>query len=207
MKIKVSVVIAFILWFASHRAQAQKFEGGVQGGFNLCQVDGDQNGGYNMLALNGGIFVHYILEDNKHSFGFDISYMGKGSRSPRDETNFNPILIYRYHYVEMPFYYRYNQEKYALRAGLNWAYLINSYLDDGGSKKEILYLRNTDILGHIGAEYHLNDKFSIFGSYQYSIRSIVNINQSALNVPLAQFRRNGVYHDLIQLSLKYYLTR
>jgi hypothetical protein len=206
MKHKQLILLLILNVFFMH-SYAQKFEGGLQGGLNFCQVDGDRNGGYNMLNFNGGFFVHYVLPQEQHALGFDMMYMGKGSRSPRDENNINPILMYRYHYIELPMYYRYSQPKYAVRAGINWAYLISSSFDDGGSKKEIDGLRNTDILLHAGFEYHFDERYSIFASYQYSFRTIIDIDRSNVNVPFAQFRRNGVYHNLIQVSLKYYLAR
>jgi len=192
---------------SSQNLSAQRFEGGIQGGFNFCQVDGDNNGGYNKLGLNGGLFVHYVLQDEKHNIGFDLMYMKKGSRNRRDPQSNSPDLIYHYHYIEIPVYYRYNQEKYALRAGLNWAYVFSSKYDDGGSAKEIRGLKNTDILWHFGGEYKFNDKLSLLAMYQYSLTTIIDIDRTQINVPFAQFRRNGVYHNLIQVSLKYYLSK
>lgn len=186
---------------------AQKIEGGIQGGFNFCQVDGDNNGGYNKFGLNGGLFVHYVLQDPKHSLGFDLMYMNKGSRNRRDPQSNTPDLIYNYHYIEVPLYYRFNQEKFSLRGGLNWAYVFSSKYDDGGSPKEIRGLKSTDILWHFGGEYKLSDKFSFLAMYQYSLTTIIDVNRTQINVPFAQFRRNGVYHNLIQVSLKYYLSK
>lgn len=186
---------------------AQHFEGGVQGGANFCQVDGDMNAGYNKLGFNGGIFVHYVLPRESSSIGFDLMYMGKGSRNKRDPQGYAPVLIYSYNYVEIPLYYRYVQKKYAIRTGLAWAYVFSSKYDDGGSAKEIRGLRSTDYLFHMGGEYFLSEQVSLFVGYEYSIRSIIDKDKASINVPMAQFRRNGVYHNLIQIALKYQLTK
>lgn len=185
----------------------QQFEGGLQGGFNATQVDGDRNAGYNKLGFNGGVFLHYVLPDKQHSIGFDLMYMGKGSRNRRDPEGLDPILIYSYHYVELPLYYRYIHKKFAFRSGLTWAYVFSSKFDDGGSAKEIIGLRNVDYLWHCGGEYAFNEQFALFIGYEYSIRTIIKRDFYLLPSPIDQFRRNGVYHNLIQVSLKYNFTK
>lgn len=205
MKNWKKIVVLFALMHVGLYIHAQKFEGGLLGGINLSQVDGDQNGGYNKFGLNGGVFVHYLTDKN-YGFGFDLLYNNKGSRNASDEQNLNPIWIYHYHYVELPIYYLYLKNKWSFRGGLNWAYVFNSKFDDGGSPKEIIGLRNTDVLFQLGAYYKFNDKMSAFLGHQYSIRSIIDTDRSSINIPLQQFRRNGVYHNLIQFSLHYYLT-
>ncbi len=201
------LVVLFMMLFIVMNTQAQHFEGGLQVGVNLCQVDGDFNAGYNKLGFNGGVFVHYVLPKESHSLGFDLMYMGKGSRNRRDPQGIEPVLIYSYHYVEVPLYYRYVQKKYAIRGGLAWAYVFSSKYDDGGSPKPIIGLRNADYLLHFGGEYFVSEQLSVFAGYEYSIRSIIDSDKSSINLPLAQFRRNGVYHNLVQVSLKYLMTK
>lgn len=208
MKLAFVLLISFQLFFTS-LVEAQRFEGGLQGGLNLCQVDGDRNGGYNKLGYNLGTFLHYVLKDEHHSIGFDIMYMHKGSRTSTDRNNLGaPLIIYYYNYVELPFYYRYTMNHLTFRGGLNWAYMINNKMDDGGRQREMDEIRKTDFLFHFGAEYQFSEKLAIMGLYQYSIRSIVPRNTSQIHsVSFPGLRRNGVYHNLIQVSLKYYFTR
>lgn len=209
MKNKLKYLLIICISAIYNTSVSQNFEGGIQAGANLSQVDGDLNGGYNKIGMNGGVFVRYQLPNSpKSKVGFDLSYMNKGSQNKRDEQNLNPIIIYNYHYVSVPIYYMFQvKENLALRSGLSWGYVFGSSLDDGGSEKEITGLRNTDIGFHLGVEYAFNEKLSALVNYQYSIRSIIDQDRSLINVPFAQFRRNGVYHNLFQVSLSYRLTK
>jgi opacity protein-like surface antigen len=207
MKIKSFYLPLLLLLALGQTNYGQGFKGGIQGGVNLTQVDGDRNGGYNKLGFNAGVFVNYHLEAPHLSLGMDIMYMNKGSRNNRDPQSFEPIILYNYHYLSLPFYLRYQKEKLAIRGGLSWGYVMASSFDDGGSKKEIPGLRPTDFGFLFGVEYPLNDKIAVFANYQYSIRSIIDIDKSGVNLAFPALRRNGVYHNLIQVSLKYYLSQ
>jgi hypothetical protein len=201
--IRLAFVIA-CFWGHMPLLLSQGFQGGLLGGANLCQVDGDRNAGFNKLGLNGGVFVHYLLEKPENALGFDLLYMKKGSRSHRDDPS---VWLYHYHYIEVPLYYMRRFETFDLRAGLNWSYVFNAKFDDGGSDKPIPGLKNTNILYELGFQYHFNPKLSLYMAWQNSVNSIIDPNLNPINLPFQNLRRNGFYHNLIRVSALIYLTK
>jgi hypothetical protein len=181
---------------------SQGYNGGLIGGFSISQVDGDQNGGFNKLGLSGGAFVSRDHSEGKHRYGFEILYMQKGSRNKTDKNNpGQPVWHYHYQYAEVPVFYQYTGLPVIKPYGaVSVARLIDVWYDDGGSKKEVDDIKRTDFLLNLGAEVKFSDYLGLLIRYQYSITSIRNRTKA----PNTTFIRNGVYHNLINVSLKYY---
>lgn len=203
---KKAILIFTLAMILTKTSYSQRFLGGIQGGINLAQVVGDGWSGYNKLGFNGGVFVHYMNPSEVSAVGFDLMYMGKGSRNVLTPTSTDPVMIYRYHYVEVPVYYMHYFDNITVRGGLNWSYAFSSELDDGGAPKEITGLKNHNFLIHGGAGYFVSERMELSANLQLSVNSIIDLDRSQLNLPGASLRRNGVYHNLIQVSLKYYLS-
>ena len=109
---------------------AQRFYGGVMGGFNGSQVEGDMAYGYHKLGAVLGTWVATDLGEQLFA-SMEVKYSEKGSRIVPSKKNDYWKYIYRLNYAELPLLlgYRYN-ENASLFAGFSFNYLIYRYGED-----------------------------------------------------------------------------
>jgi hypothetical protein len=109
---------------------AQRFYGGVMGGFNGSQVEGDMAYGYHKL---GGVLGAWVATDlgEQMYWSMEVKYSEKGSRIIPSKKNDYWKYIYRLNYAELPLLlgYRYD-ENVSLFAGFSFNYLIYRYGED-----------------------------------------------------------------------------
>jgi hypothetical protein len=126
MKNKTLITLLASLFCVS--LSAQRFHGGLLGGINASQVDGDHWKGYNKIGLNFGAFVN---TDFKEKWGgqFEIKYSGKGSsNSPKSEVK----KMIGLRYVDVPVLITYQaKEKLQIQAGVSFNYLFNAMYYEG----------------------------------------------------------------------------
>ncbi len=151
---------------------AQLFEGGIEGGIVVSQIDGDLKVGYHKLGVN-------LLGFAKLNVGRTISltsgtgYVTKGARSGAKEAFFNLSL----HYAEVPLLI--NIDPTALKnlsftAGLTYGYLIVARYNDGAfihSAKDLNLQRN-ELGSQLSLNYKLFDNLTIRFSTNYSLLPI-----------------------------------
>ncbi len=124
--------LGFIVLFACFSAcslsvKAQRFEGGLLGGLNASQVEGDKFSGYHKPGINVGGYVQTDI--NRSVFlGAELKYSQKGSRKNPDPKNpEDEKYIMRLGYVDVPFYLGVRTgETVALKLGFSAGYLMHS---------------------------------------------------------------------------------
>lgn len=146
---KTTMKKLFVLFFSIFilsSLSAQRFIGGVVGGMNLTQVEGDEVNGYYKAGFNGGGMVMLPLNHNQTFFiTTELLFNQKGAfksnttwvdARPLDDTlliNYdipkNNKVYYklRLDYVEVPILFHYEDPHtgFALGIGASWARLVN----------------------------------------------------------------------------------
>lgn len=191
------VILTLLLIVFSFTVKSQDFKSKLILGVNACQVDGDQNGGYNKFGPRFGFGISYPISD-KMDFGFEMLFSHKGSQTKQDKDNPGLAIIkYRYNYIELPLIASYNFKQWSLHAGLAPAYLINARADEGGGFVDMENIKKVDFLSNFGASYKLSDKVAVEARSQYSITSILKEGGSSS----VAFVKSGAYHNVLSLSL------
>lgn len=146
---------------------AQRFHGGLMGGFNVSQIDGDDLYGFNKAGLVGGAFV-YTDFNEKWGAIMEIRYSAKGSATPKDDLRNIKI---RLQYIEIPLVAKYEiVKKLDIEAGVSFGYLFNAARDDGYGYIKFENLENrTDLSICAGLSYLVFDKVDIGIRYSYSM--------------------------------------
>lgn len=140
------LIITFFLIFVL-QLSAQKFIGGVVGGMNITQIEGDQVFGYKKAGLNLGGMVMLPLDRKQRFFittellytqkgAYQSNFKGSVESFPYDDTllidpSFDEIKsIYykiRLDYVEVPVVIHYEDKLtgFAVGVGASWSRLVN----------------------------------------------------------------------------------
>lgn len=166
----ISVVSCLVL-------QAQHFEGGVLGGLNASQVDGDTHSGYNKPGILAGGFVQLNLNPRLFA-GMELRFSQEGSRknpNPRYSDDRQKYIM-RLSYAEMPLYLGYRtNEKTSVLAGLSSGYLISGteYDNYGKFVREDQHpFKEFDFQGMLGFRVQLNSRLMVDLRGAYSILPI-----------------------------------
>lgn len=124
--------LVLLLLFLPLIAQAQLFKGGIVGGLNFNQIEGDDISGYKHLGYNVGFMVDIYLKE-KMSVTFEILYTIKGSDTGNKFTLDGRLFRNTFRYVEVPVIYRYHDDGgMSFGAGLSFSRLISAtHFEDG----------------------------------------------------------------------------
>jgi len=146
---------------------AQRFHGGLVGGFNVSQIDGDNWAGYNKAGLVAGAFVFTDLSE-KWTAQLEIRYSSKGSATPKYYVD---KIKFRLLYIEIPIVAKFEiVKKLDIEAGVSIGYLFNAARNDGYG-----YVKFEEVPekfeGAIcaGLNYLLFDKVGVNARYSYSL--------------------------------------
>ena len=97
-------LIGLLLAFACISGFSQRFEGGVIGGLNASQVDGDNYSGYHKPGIAFGGFVQTNLSRSVYA-AMELKFMQKGSRNIDSLATDGQIkYIMRLNYIDLPVY-------------------------------------------------------------------------------------------------------
>lgn len=136
MIMKRLTVLIFLIIFTCIAGFSQKFEGGVLGGLNASQVDGDTYSGYRKPGIVAGGYVLVNLSRTLFA-GMELKFAQKGSRNIDSlailETNGFIKYVMRLSYAELPVYAGIRtSDRISLLFGLSPGYLINGaeYIDN-----------------------------------------------------------------------------
>jgi hypothetical protein len=179
-------------------ASAQFFRGGVLLGFNGCQVDGDNQSGYDKFGLMGGAYVFTPL-NNHFDLQLEIEYMGKGAQSVSNpEGDYQTEFTINLQYIELPVLIRYNTlGKFGFEGGLGFGDLFASSETLTSGPTTQFAFKHFELSGILGFKYKLNDAFSVDARYSYSILSI-GTTFTNTNAYIS-----GLYNNLFSLALCY----
>lgn len=118
-------------------ASAQRFYGGLLGGFTASQLEGDYYRGYNKLGGIAGTWVQIDLGNNLFA-GMELKFVQKGSY--KRPSKLDPYrLSYQLNYIDLPVLigYQYASTVSAF-AGLSFNYLLGRYAYDNYGKVDLV---------------------------------------------------------------------
>jgi len=132
---KKTIVFFCLFLGVSIFVDAQVFKGEIIGGFNLTQVEGDQQVGYRKFGVHAGVGVMFPFElKEKHSLALSMEILlnQKGARKRNyyyniADTNFNVDTrkfeyLLRLNYISIPVIFHYAEESSGLTFGVGFAY-------------------------------------------------------------------------------------
>lgn len=206
---KLGLILLFFMCFLG--SYAQKFEGGVTGGLNMTQLDGDKLSGYNKAGLNGGFWISYPFND-KWSAGLEFLYTQKGAiRTTSQDTILSPETFdrYRINYLEIPLFAAYSYKKFSFQGGLALGVLLKAEVEDFTGNQDFTdQFKPFDNQFLLGAVYTINKKTAVQLRYQYSIRSLGKDDWRTVFVDNALSPTIvGLYNNMFSVSLKYRVER
>jgi hypothetical protein len=137
---KHTYLILILLTMACMNGFAQRFEGGIIGGLNASQVDGDNYTGYHKPGVALGAYVQTDISRTVFA-GMELKLMQKGSRNIDSlAVNDEQIkYIMRLNYVDLPVYLGIRTgERISLLLGMSPGYLISGKeFNDYGRLQEV----------------------------------------------------------------------
>lgn len=164
---KIIIVIATtgLLMLVQHSVQAQRFEGGLLGGLNASQVEGDHTSGYHKPGIQ---FGGYVQTDISRSvfIGAELKYSQKGSRKNPDPKNpEQEKYIMRLGYIDLPFYMGFRTgETVAFKLGVSLGYLMHSSERDNYGllpEAEARAFNKMDYQAFLGVRFDITDRISL----------------------------------------------
>ena len=198
-------LILFLLTVTSVFSYAQRFEGGVLGGLNASQVDGDTYSGYKKPGVVVGGYVQTNLSQSVF-VAMELKFAQKGSRNIDSLAVSGRIkYIMRLNYAEMPVYLGFRtNDKISLLVGLSPGYLISGteYDDYGKFVAQDQHPFNTfDLEAMLGFRFQITKRLCIDlrGAY-----SITPIRKKIPDISLYYWRSNQ-FNNVLNTTIMYRL--
>lgn len=185
-------------------ASAQRFQGGLLGGFISSQVDGDMAAGYNKVGIQAGAFVRYQLYD-KIAMQTEMRFIMKGALENRANTD-GYYYQSKLNYVEMPFTFMIKQGKFHFEAGPALGILVSSKEEDAYGELNLgTYppFKRIEVSAIGGFFYDVTKKFVINFRMQYSMTPVrVRISDNVVT----QYRyQKYAFNNLLSFGMYYFL--
>jgi hypothetical protein len=182
---KNPILLLLILLFAEPVSAQNRFSGGLFGGVNFAQIDGDFQQGYRKRMFSGGIRAAMILTRN-FDIGTELMYNGKGAApSDGDKTGVNQNFYMSMHYAEAAlmanFHFEQNERGFnqkTVQIGLSYGRLLTSTNEiskfnriDTVQSRLFLQenLKNADVSFVVGLTYRFTPKIGISMRHTYSL--------------------------------------
>lgn len=193
-------IIAFTLTMAivaplAVRAQNNQFRAGLYAAGKFCQIDGDQESGFNKIGYAAGVELHRGI-DAKTSWMTGVSFAERGSRSYNNPDAPNPFPFhYKIRSAEVPFYFLREMPVEGLKAmaGLRGSYVFNARDALGAFSNLQDELRKMLVIMGAGIQYDAGSAWLRL-EFQYGLNSM----RKAVSSPY--FIRSGVYHNNVVFS-------
>ena len=190
------------------------FYGGLIGGANFAQVDGDYFAGYHKVGFNGGGIMYAQLA--KHvALSLEILYTQRGSKSSIGEPSPANAHVYimkygiNVNYAEIPLMINYfDKRRSHFGIGVSYGRMVNSSesitVDSNGKVKNLDFNVNypfkKDAFDFVsGAEMHLWKGLFLNIKFQYSIVPI------RTQLPPPDYARANQYSNMWSVRLMYLL--
>jgi hypothetical protein len=172
---------------AQYDERENLFIGGLVGGGNFAQVDGDNFAGYHKAGWNAGAILYTGIGE-KLALSFELLYAQKGSRAGRNQVpklaNDRNTIITDYSikntYAEFPLLLNYFEKgKSNFGGGFSYAQLVRSresYRDGSGQlyvqEAKLYPFRKYDVNFVLNGNAHIWKGFYMNLRFQYSLVSI-----------------------------------
>jgi Outer membrane protein beta-barrel domain len=182
---KKPILFSLLLLISMSISAQNRFTGGLFGGINFAQIDGDYQQGYRKKMFGGGIRAAMILSRN-FDIGTELMYNGKGaSPNSTDITSINPNFYMTMHYAEAAltanFHFEQNARGYnqkTVQVGISYGRLLNSssvvlkqFVVDSFQTKLFSQenLKNSDVSLILGFAYRFTPKIGLALRHTYSV--------------------------------------
>ncbi len=185
------------------------FEGGIIGGVNFTQVDGDTYYGFHKTGIHAGgqVYVHFTP---KVGMTMDIVYSQKGSRGEGiKQSAIISTYVAKYfmnlNYVEVPVLIHYQEHGFDFEAGLSYARLVSSkewvFTDLPVTIDPVKNSFNTADIEYVaGLRIKLYKK--LYGNFRYEY-SIVTIRPDS-KIPVSfGYGNDGQFNNMLAFRLLY----
>lgn len=201
--LKASLFLAIVL-SPFLKGNAQEFEGFIDGGLTISQIDGENLSGFSKFGFYLGPGVTYPLTD-KSNLGIELLYTQKGSSKDNEEVIASPNSQWRkarFDYIDVPLFWQLEvDEEVFLHFGLNGGVLINasspSFDIDAGDYNRL------NLGGIIGGSYQIDETWDLTARFNYSL---FPFDQTSSR-PIFAFRSVGLFHSNILFGVNYSLGR
>ena len=197
-------VFIFLIVFAWITGFAQKFEGGVLGGLNASQVDGDTYSGYKKPGIVAGGYILTNLSRNLFA-GMELKFAQKGSRNI-DSLAINDQIKYvmRLNYIDIPVYLGIRtNERISILLGLSPGFLISGteYNDYGKFVEQDQHpFKTFDLEALLGFRFKFSKRLFVDLRGAYSILPIRNKPGNILS-----YWKGSQFNNLLSTTVLYRL--
>lgn len=203
---KTKTGILIMLFLLSLGATAQRFEGGLIGGLNATQVDGDHVKGYTKPGVLLGAYVQTNI--GKFTFaGMELKYSQKGSRKiPSAKESDQLKYIMRLGYFEIPAYFgMYTGENVSMFIGASVGYLAHAAEYDNYGlvpNQEKRPFQDFDFEAFLGVRFAVNKRISIDVRGAYSFLPMRDLPDATYYYWL-----NDEFNNVLSTAIYYKLGR
>jgi len=171
------ILIIILLFICYSDIVAQNIKGGLYGGFNLSQVDGDEVYGYRKIGFIGGPTAIIPIK-KQFSIRLETIYNQKGSyqKPYYKDTNYGMYRL-RLNYVEVPVLFHWkDKNKINFGLGASWGRLVGFKEWEHGNqiywKKDSIPYKKDDICGLVDIDLPVYKRFRFNFRYSYSLLKI-----------------------------------
>jgi len=178
MRFIIFFVLTLLFTFTTLSAQnavERRFKGGIVGGFNIAQIEGDDAAGYNKIGLQAGLRVAIVLKE-KMDLGIEMLFSQRGSAARNMNQGSFPFKL-TLNYVEVPVLFNYmdwkaeDEDYYRLHfhGGFSYGRLIGYSSDFNDFTVIGDFFRDNDVSWIAGATYYVSENLGFSARYTRSI--------------------------------------
>ncbi len=198
--------LAIIFVVIAIGSYGQRFEGGLIGGFNASQVDGDLYNGYHKPGVILGAYVQTDIAPAIFA-SMELKYSQKGARNQYDEDKPDePKYIMRLGYIDIPVLMGFRtSDRVMVIAGASAGYLLHGKeFDEYGEFQEPdrNAFKEFDVQAFAGFQFDLLDNLKMDLRLAYSVLPIRGLPGST-----NWYWNDNQFNNVISLALYYRLDR
>lgn len=201
-------ILILFFGFLSFNLYAQRFYGGVLGGFNGSQVDGDHTGGFHKLGASVGVWTATDINENFY-WSMELKYNEKGSRIQPTKKNDYRKYIYRLNYIDLPVTlgYKYD-DNLKFFAGASAGYLVHKYGEDNMGQDPNDFFATIDAFD-FDIVLGMKVDFSLFIDQPWAHRTQLDFRWQHSIVPFVdygsaqRYRDTGQFNNFLSTTLFY----
>ena len=225
-----------LLGFAWPAAAQSRIRNGLVFGGVGAQIDGDRMSGYHKAGITGGLSstiqasdrwnvrleVTYMQKGARSPTDSSITSFPDltaiANQTPAQQQAYlaqyyqqqpKPWLRYRLNYIQLPVLIEFRATpKVTLYGGVSADYLMRATADYGYGYGAPLgaQFRRSDLMGHVGVDLGLGERWSITMRAMYSLRDISTGGLGTDRYLLWAGRLGGYRNNLLSTTLRFYLS-
>ncbi len=204
----MKIIIPVVLLILSVTASGQRFEGGLLGGFNATQVEGDNFKGYHKPGILAGFYVETDVAAAIFA-GMELKYSQKGSRKkikPKDPEPDKYIM--RLGYIDVPVFVGFRtSDRASIVAGASAGYLIHGKeFDEYGefAREDQNAFNSFDLQPFLGFQFDMLEKVKL--DLRFAL-SVLPVRGQPGDDATNYYWLNNQFNNVISLALYYRLDR